>query len=458
MLRGLAYGEIGDLEAAEADFARAAELKPNEYGLYVNRGLVRLRHRRLQQAEDDFRTAIDREKKFPAAYLNLAEALRLQGKLSAALVELERCLEFSPKSARANHAMATIHMQQNKLDEALDDLNEAATWVRAGSMLAAQVHADRGRVLHRQKQYEEALVQYEAAWYERKDFYLALVLQGLDLMDMADVHAARSERDRARERRQTAILRFDEFLEKSPLVAQAHQPAAAANAVDIIDEPAGAERIRRAAGQIIPTEMSPARLLAIVYRERGLARNLVGEVAGAMEDFAHAIELSSAAKHSRSSFEEARYRNLRTRRGWAYLLRGQQLALVDFNAAIKQDPADAEPYTGRAYIRVLQGDYRQATSDADRAVALKSKNPGVYFNAAGVYAQAIGLVRADKTVADRDQLAETYRQRAIKSLRRCLEMSPGKRPFYLVQIAQDEALDPIRSDEALVRLVDEFSQ
>ena len=168
-----------------------------------------------------------------------------------------------------------------------------------------------------------------------------------------------------------------------------------------------------------------------------------------MEDFAHAMELSSLIQDPPTAFERARYRNLRARRGWAYLLRGRQLALADFNAAIEQDPNDPEPYTGRGYALVLQGDYQKATRDADRAVALQPKNPGVYFNAAGIYAQAIPLLLADKTADDRDQQAKTFRERATKSLRRCLETSsPQQRKFYLQQIVQDDARDPIRTGQA----------
>ncbi|MCH8922751.1 MAG: tetratricopeptide repeat protein, partial [Planctomycetes bacterium] len=447
-LRGLAYGEMGDLAAAEADFARAAELDPDEYGIYINRGIVRLRHHRVKQAANDFRIAIGHDKQQPAGYLNLAEALRLQGMRSDALAELDHCIEVSPTSARAFHAMAIIHGQQNKLDETLTDLNEAGRWARSGSMLAAQIHADRGKVLHRQKKYEQAFDEYRAAQEERPDFHLALVLQGIDLMDMAAVHAAKRETQEARDDRRAAIDRFDRFLANSPLVNQAYQSADTTGAANEDDAP-----------EVLPATISPARLLAIVYRERGIARNLVGEVSPAMDDFARAMELLSLTKGPPTAFERSRYRNLRMRRGWAYLLRFRQLAMADFNAAIKEDPNDAEPYTGRGYAWVKLGDYQKATRDADRAVLLKSKNPGVYFNAAGIYAQAIPLVLADKTAEDRDQQAKTYGARALDHLRTCLKMSTQRQQqFYLRQIGQDDALDPIRTGEALRRLTDEFSQ
>lgn len=447
ILRGLAYGEMGDLDAAEADFAQAARIDPNEYGLYINRGIVRLRHRQVKKAADDFRIAIDQDDQQPAGYLNLAEALRLQGKMADALVELEHCIEVAPTYARAFHAKAIIHVQQNKLDESLDDLDDAIRWAPSGSMLAAQIHADRGKVLHRQKHYEQALDEYELAIADRPDYHLALVLKGIDLMDMAKQHAAQRKTEEARKDRRAAIECFDRFLKQSPIVNQAYRTTGASNVNTETD-----------AGQVLPETISPTRLLAIVYRERGMARNLVGDVSPAMEDFGRAMELLSIAKSPPTPFERARYRNLRMRRGWAYLLRARQLALADFEAAIKEAPNDAEPYTGRGYVLVKLGDYRKAIRDADKAVSLKSKNPGVDFNAAGIYAQAIPLVLDDKTADDRGQLAKAYRARAIRLLRSCLVMSPQKRRFYLQQIGQDDALDPIRSDPALGRLIDEFTK
>jgi tetratricopeptide (TPR) repeat protein len=61
LLRGFVYGELGDFEAAEADFRHAAQSLSDEmarYVFYTNRGALRYRQGMLDAAADDFKQAI----------------------------------------------------------------------------------------------------------------------------------------------------------------------------------------------------------------------------------------------------------------------------------------------------------------------------------------------------------------------------------------------------------------
>src|SRR5207249_2297716 len=59
LLQGYAHGQLEDFAAAEADFRKAVELDPNEYGIYVNRGAMRLRKGDLKEAVDDLKRALE---------------------------------------------------------------------------------------------------------------------------------------------------------------------------------------------------------------------------------------------------------------------------------------------------------------------------------------------------------------------------------------------------------------
>ena len=83
-------------------------------------------------------------------------------------------------------------------------------------------------------------------------------------------------------------------------------------------------------------------------------------------------------------------------RGWAYLVfDSPKLALVDFEAAIKLDPADGDAYNGRGTARARLGDHAAAVADAREALRHGRANPRVTYNAARIYAIAASVAAAE---------------------------------------------------------------
>jgi hypothetical protein len=132
---------------------------------------------------------------------------------------------------------------------------------------------------------------------------------------------------------------------------------------------------------------------------------------------------------------------------------GKQLALAEFQRHVEIAPDNPEPYTGRGHVRALLGDYRGAIEDADRATQLGSDNAGLYFNAAGIYAECIGPAEGDRSVADGPAIAEQCRRRAIECLSECLEKSTGPGPDYRREAQRDPAFDAIRDSEEFRQLL-----
>jgi serine/threonine protein kinase/predicted Zn-dependent protease len=102
LLRGYAHCRLETFAAAEADFRHAERLldhSPNEaarYALSVNRGLLRVRQGRSEEAAAEFRRAAALMPDSYVPHVNLARVLREQGKAEESARELERALRLEP--------------------------------------------------------------------------------------------------------------------------------------------------------------------------------------------------------------------------------------------------------------------------------------------------------------------------------------------------------------------------
>jgi len=435
LLRGFAYGEMGRPDDAEADFKTAERLDAGQYGLYLNRGVVRLRHGKTAEAVDDFQTAIEINPKAPQAYVNLAEAQRLQEQYDEALTTLDKALAADPDSARAYRLKALVNLDMKDDPAAMKALGKALATAASGSRLAAALHCLRGRVLHRQGRREEALAEYRWAMREDADYPRPYHLAAIALMDLG--------------KDAEAVAYFDKYLAESDLLSRAYDLSAT---TDSQPTPAGLAAFEADRGQTIQ-QADPRRLLATVYRERGLAHKKLGNSTLAMDDFARAVELVPELDAFPQQYDRNRFGTMHSRRGWAYLLEAKRLALAEFNEGIEIDPQNSEPYSGRGYAYIELGDYRKAIADAEKAVALGSGNPGLYFNVACIQAQAARQAADDDSNPSGEETAQRCRAAAISALRTCFEKWPEKREFYIRQAQLDTALDPLRDSDEFKELL-----
>src|SRR5207302_4331060 len=138
----------------------------------------------------------------------------------------------------------------------------------------------------------------------------------------------------------------------------------------------------------------------------GFERGKAGDHAGALTDYSHALEIEPNTAAARA------------RRGWEYLNEAAQLALRDFEAAMKSEPHNGELYNGRGYALVQLGRYREGVEDADEALrrgparAAPNERMALAYNAACVYAQAAGKLMASEE-PDRAKLVPRYTERAV---------------------------------------------
>jgi eukaryotic-like serine/threonine-protein kinase len=411
LLRGYVYAVEGPAADAEADFERAAALGAEEYALLVNRGAARIAAGDYEAARQDLRRAVEIDGNRYQAYLNLAEACRLMKKEAEAQELLDRVIELRPSLPEAYRQRAFLALARDEDAAALEDFTHAAELAGHDRTAAAKDQLERGRILHRQKAYEQAIDAYTAAlqaWPEGIEGY---VLRALSHWD-----AGRGDE---------ALSDLNQFFRQMD---------------------------RR---RIAPD------LLSLAHRKRGLLRvERSGALSGAerremlvaaIDDFTHALALSSG------DVDQRELAIVRARRGWAYLLPSPELASVDFDAAVRLDPNSADAYNGRGFARVALGDYRGAVRDAEQAVRLHA-HPGELSNAACIYAQAVAKVERDPQADRPEQLSGQYRDAALRLLRQAILAMPaaGQKAFARQALA-DPAFDPIRGSLEFTRLQDEWS-
>jgi serine/threonine protein kinase/Tfp pilus assembly protein PilF len=409
LLRGFALGQLGDYAAAEGDFDRALALQPSpaaRYALYNNRGVLRVGQKEsLARGVEDLNQAVTLRPTQYQAYASLAEAYGMDGRLEDAGRKLDEAIARARQQVEDGDLRPTTLAQlyrrrarlhvQRDRQAAVRDLAEAARLAGEDRLLRARADFDRGLVLHLQERFAEALAAYDAALEAEPERIEIIRRRGEVLL--------------ALQRYREAAAAFDAYLEKDG------PPSAA------------------------------------IYRQRGLARAEVGRHAEAMEDYSRALEMKPKDEERAS---------LHLRRGQEYLAsNAMELALRDFEEAVRLDPSRADAYLGRAYARVKLGNAQQGTADADKVVKGEPREPRLWYGAARVYAQAAAQLKpAPGQEKKQTRIRSFYQERALELLRTALNLVPvdERQAYWRQNIVKDAALAPIRGLPGFVRLTDRF--
>ena len=241
LLRGFAQQELQALGAADADFRKAAELPLDDnagYVLSVNRGVLRVRQERFEDAVTDLKSAIEKKPRAYQAYVNLALAYRRLKKMDLALQQLNRAVELEPALAHPYRLRARLHLERNEPALAIGDFGRAIERENKTSPFLVDDHVENGRLLLGEGKYAKALATFDAALELQRDHGLAQRLRAETLFRMG--------------RFEEVIAAFDQYLETG-------------------------------------------KPLETVYRGRGLARAELGQYPGAIEDFTKALELHATS-------------------------------------------------------------------------------------------------------------------------------------------------------------------
>jgi tetratricopeptide (TPR) repeat protein len=432
VFRGVARGELAALarqkkdlvradfefRAAEADFEEAFRLSAQgeervraatAYAIHVNRGILRFRQEKYQEAVADAKAAVELKPDQFQAYVNLAQACEKLNRLDEVTTALNKAIDKRANLASLYRTRAQVYLERERQaalaqqpdrvkaaqDAALSDLSRAID-LGATQSKPVEVAGDlvtKARLLGRREQYAEAVSACKAAVAAEPHY--------------ADAHRVCGEALLALKQYDAAIASFDRYVgEKGKPDAQ-------------------------------------------FYQQRGRAkasRNQDPE--DAVGDYSLALALQP---------DSGTY----SARGWVYVLCGaHRLALHDFEKAIvlaeKNHEPNSDAYNGRGFARIQLGttidDYAKGVKDARQALRLAPRSVRTLYEAARVFAQAAGKIDAlpGQRTYKEGALLQEYLGTALDLLEAALEKSPGGRAtdFWRDIVEPDPALDPLKHNRA----------
>jgi tetratricopeptide (TPR) repeat protein len=389
-------------ESAETDFEAAGALHPSpdeQYGLLVNRGALRLRRHRLDDAVSDLLKAIALRPDEVAAYIVLGQAYRQQRRIEPAIAQFTKGIALKPEMSVLYRSRALTRLDRanpspESREESIQDLSEAIKLDKRSDPEFGQDRARRARLQLLEGQANEALI---------------------DCVEALKVFPRNSEALLIRVKSLLELKRFDEVLEACDDALTRGRPS----------------------GEL--------------YELRGLARARRQEYSAAIQDYTQAIAL------------EPNRPSPLIQRGWAFLVsEAPNLANKDFEQAIKLAPNDPEAYNGRGFARVLSGQHKEAAEDADASVARGPNDARTLYNAARIYAKAAITVASGHSRRNLGQapLIETYQDRAQGLIRMALEkMPPEERgDFWRTVVEADPALASLRQRPKFSQMAGQYGR
>ena len=118
---GVALKNLGDAQAALADFNEAIRINPGDTRAYVNRGNYYFNRQDYARALPDYDRAIERKPDNEIAYSNRGGLLASTGQLDRALTDFDHALQLKPYFLDAIRGRALVFYAQRQYDRALKD-------------------------------------------------------------------------------------------------------------------------------------------------------------------------------------------------------------------------------------------------------------------------------------------------------------------------------------------------
>jgi len=353
-------------------------VKPEGFQAYVNLSQAQQGLRRWDEALAALDQAVNLAPGLGVLYENRAKLHLLRKDRAAARTDFERAIALEPK--------------ESKSDQLVNDLVEL------------------GRLLHRERQYKEALARYDRALRLRPDFVLAQRFRAETLL--------------ALKRPAEAGKALDRYLEATP-----QPPAEVYEARGLIHAGVG-ELASAIDTYTLALKQNPKD--TSVRRLRGWLYLLTDAVPLALRDFEECLRLEPASGDALAGRGTARIR-LRRLAGAAADLELRQKLLAD------------------------------AVSDAEAAVQRGPATDRLLYNVACLYAQAVAQLNAEaRTGRDRlaGQRSSLYEEKALHYLGQALATMPEERrtAFWRSQVETDPVLSAVRRGTVYFQLAKRYGQ
>lgn len=436
--RSIGYARLGQFETAAADLDSAERLDPTLFSVFVNRGVMLLTQRKFDDALQNLEKARELKPDSGKPLVNIAAAYAaLAAELQKPPVE-----EGSPDNTTTEPASdLEIEQQvQSLYDKALDTLAMAE---KNGASSHPGLHQLRGQIFESRLNTDAALISYRRHLEldgntDRKAFTLKRI---------AGIHSLLAEHDKAVENLKAAYKLRPSDSNTVLLLAEAQlQLGEGAKAVD-----GYAEFIEMVNGEYEKTVPSPH----LVYN--GIATGF------------HKMQkkLEAVDYYTLSLMFERRQAVPLTKRAWAFLENGVDLAVRDFETAKELSPKNPDTLIGLASAYERQGRWGDALNELQTARPLAKAQAAdvgpvafaLFHNAATVYAGRLDSVIADPQL-ERDERIKQIQElsvTAVSLLRDAYLVAQGNvnvRNVMLREMRNDEALRTVRRTPAYIQFND----
>ncbi|WP_017302168.1 tetratricopeptide repeat protein [Nodosilinea nodulosa] len=400
--RGSALSGLGRYEEAISEYDRAVNLKPNYSLAYLNRGTVLQTLGRLSEALEAFDRSIQINQDWGAVNIssayNYRAAIYIQlGKYSEAISDLEQVIALSSDdpntTAQAYVLRGFIHIESGQPEEAVSAFDQAIAIAPDNADVIPQAYIGRGNALGGLGRFEEAILEFDQAINLNSNYSLAYHNRGEALQKLGRLQEALEAFDRsiqgnqdwgalniasAYNYRAVIYIQLGKYSEaisdlEQVIALSSDDPNTTAQAYVLRGfihiESGQPEEAVSAFDQAIAIAPDNADVIPQAYIGRGNALGGLGRFEEAISEFDQAI-------------------NLNSNYSLAYHNRGEALqklgrlpeALEAFNRSIEvnQDWGAlniVSAYSYRAVIYMQLGQYSEASSEIDQAIALSSGDP-----------------------------------------------------------------------------------
>lgn len=413
-LRGYARGEAGDLEGALTDFEAALKLDGSHGVVYVTRGYTLLERGRAAEAEADLRHALkDREDMIGARHL-LAQTLVAQDRLDEAISMMQEGRDRFADAPSLKYALACLRLARGDTAEAKTELEDALAESVTGSTTWNDTQFLLALLAFQSDDLRSARVRLLDVLTHRQSHPEALWLLGW-------VQNRSGDRTEAVESWSRCLAALD---------GQSQHAADPWRSI-------AAESL-----EALPAATQDRRLFrAMVYRDRGLLRAVLGEASLAAEDYAQAARLMPEDQTLDSDEERRRFAMMFLARGRAALNPASLQAQADFDRVLKLQGERGAALAGRAYAKLFAGDRAGALADAEAALAAGPRNADLLYNVACVHAQALRELdpQSDEATHHRDMFESLVRE-AMNTIPEAAQSG------FVRLVDRDPALDLVRHE------------
>jgi serine/threonine protein kinase/Flp pilus assembly protein TadD len=151
--------ETGQPAEAIRYYTAALVSRPDNPGIYINRGSALLFAGEVDAAVADYRQAVALAPQYPMAHYSLSTALHTRGQLHESIAELREAIRLKNDFAQAYYALGLTFHETGRLDEAIAEYRKAIRFKKG----FAYAHDNLGVALRSKGQLDEAIAEHRKA-------------------------------------------------------------------------------------------------------------------------------------------------------------------------------------------------------------------------------------------------------------------------------------------------------